>query len=676
MENPRFTNHLARETSPYLLQHAHNPVEWFPWGTQALEKARKEDKPILLSIGYSACHWCHVMERESFEDASTAQLMNEDFVNIKVDREERPDLDQIYMSAVQLMTGSGGWPLTVFLTPDGKPFYGGTYFPPNDAHNRPGFKRVLATIAQAYRQRRSEVIENAQKLVEHINSQAGEVAGNDPIDLELLDQAQAGIASQFDSRHGGFGAAPKFPPSMTLDFLLRHHHRTDSELSLHIVNLTLHKMAFGGLYDQLGGGFHRYSTDERWLVPHFEKMLYDNALLARLYTRAFQATGIRLYRRIAEETLDWVGREMRAENGGFYSTLDADSEGVEGKFYVWKRDEFDRIVGDDAGLVARYFDVTAEGNFEGQNILNVSRFREGFPEEEGVAVDEIERLSNRARRKLWEHREKRIRPQRDEKILSDWNGLMLRAYADAASCFQRRDYRDIAESNAEFMLSILWDGKRLLHAFKDGHARFNAYVDDYANFADGLLGLYELTFEERWLSASMRLTERMIDDFWDETGGGFFFTSTDHEPLVARTKEFFDNATPSGNSVAADLLARLGRLLDRSDFTKKAERICQSVAAHIRRFPSAFGKTLCACDFLIGPTEEVALVGDPDVFLPVLRKQHLPRTIIAAGTSGEIPLLQNRPALDGKPTAYLCRDYICKQPTTEPAVLEGLLEKL
>ena len=675
MASPRFTNHLASESSPYLLQHSHNPVNWFPWGGAALEKAKEEDKPILLSIGYSACHWCHVMEQESFEETSIAEQMNDNFINIKVDREERPDLDQIYMSAVQLMTGSGGWPLTIFLTPDAKPFYGGTYFPPDDRYNRPGFRRVLATISEAYRERRNEVVKNAQTLIEQINSQSARADTNGQIDLELIEQAQRGIASNFDTNHGGFGSAPKFPPGMTIDFLLRHHHRTDNETSLRMANLTLHKMAFGGIYDQLAGGFHRYSTDERWLAPHFEKMLYDNALLGRVYIDAFQVTGLPLYQRIVEGTLDFVVCEMRAPEGGFYSTLDADSEGVEGKFYVWDQDEFDDVVGPNADILARYLDVTEHGNFEGHNILNVPLFPDAFAKAEGISSERLDKWMSDARLCLLERRESRVRPGRDEKILTDWNGLMLRTYADAAACFARADYQEVAESNAEFMLSVMWDGKGLLHSFKDGEARFNAYLDDYVNLAHGLLGLYELTFEQRWLQECLQLMEHTIDNFWDEQHGGFFFTSNDHEALVARTKEYFDNATPSGNSVAADLLARLGKLLDRPDFTDKSERICQSVSDYIRRFPSGFGRMLAAGDFLTGPSQEVALIGQPDAFLPALRRLYLPRTVVAAGDSDHIALLKNREAVDGKPTAYVCKNYVCNEPTTEVSVFENLLKK-
>jgi uncharacterized protein YyaL (SSP411 family) len=533
-------NQLINETSPYLLQHAHNPVDWYPWSSEALERAAKEDKPILLSIGYSACHWCHVMEHESFENAAIAEIMNRHFINIKVDREERPDLDQIYMTAVQIMTGGGGWPMTMFLLPTGEPVFGGTYFPPDDRYGRPGFKRVLETIADAYRTRRSELIENAKGLREHLSRQAFRKSDTESVDLSLLDVAYRAMASRFDPREGGFGGAPKFPPSMSLDFLLRYHHRTGDDHALHMVTITLDKMAYGGMYDQVGGGFHRYSTDAQWLVPHFEKMLYDNALLARVYVDAFRVTRDALYRRIAEETLDFVVREMRAPNGAFYSTQDADSEGVEGKFYVWSLQEFRSVVGADANLLADYFDVTDHGNWEETNILHVT----------SEADDSLLAKIAAAKGKLYAAREKRIRPARDEKVLTDWNGLMLRAFAEAAAALGRDDYRTVAEANADFVLNTLWDGNRLLHSFKDGRARFNGYLDDYANMVDGLFALYQLTFDYKWLDAATRIADRMIEQFWDEESGGFYFTGKDHESLLTRTKDFFDNATPSGNSVA------------------------------------------------------------------------------------------------------------------------------
>jgi uncharacterized protein YyaL (SSP411 family) len=655
-------NRLINETSPYLLQHAHNPVDWYAWGPEALERAAREDKPILLSIGYSACHWCHVMEHESFENEAIADLMNRNFVNIKVDREERPDLDQIYMTAVQIMTGSGGWPMTVFLLPTGEPIFGGTYFPPDDRYGRPGFRRVLETIAEAYRTRRVEIVENAKGFREHLSRQTFQKKEGERIDASLLDVAYRAMASRFDPREGGFGGAPKFPPSMSIDFLLRYHHRAGDEHALHMATLTLDKMAHGGMYDQVGGGFHRYSTDDHWLVPHFEKMLYDNALLARVFVDAYRTTGDQLYKRIAEETLDFVAREMRDSNGAFYSTQDADSEGVEGKFYVWSNDEFRHVVGQDADTLADYFDVTAHGNWEETNILHVKR----PPDQQTQAKVEA------AQKKLYAAREKRVKPGRDEKVLTDWNGLMLRAFAEAASHLGRHDYQVIAEANANFILNTLWDGSHLLHSYKDGRARFNGYLDDYANLADALFALYQLTFDFKWLDAAVRITDRMIEQFWDEDGG-FYFTGRDHESLLTRTKDFFDNATPSGNSVAADLLLKLSAVLDRQDYREKAESIFLTAAGLLKQYASGFGRMLAAFDFYVGPSKEVALIGSAEPFLSILRKRYTPRLVVAAGSDDRVALLRNRPMVNGHPTAYVCENFTCKQPVTDVAAFEKAL---
>jgi len=656
-------NRLINETSPYLLQHAHNPVEWYAWGPEALEHAAQQDKLILLSIGYSACHWCHVMEHESFENETIAEIMNRNFVNIKVDREERPDLDQIYMTAVQIMTGSGGWPMTVFLLPTGEPIFGGTYFPPDDRYGRPGFRRVLETIAEAYRTRRSEIVENAKGLREHLSRQTFRNREGETIDASLLDVAYRAMASRLDPHEGGFGAAPKFPPSMSIDFLLRYHYRTGDQHALHMATLTLDKMAYGGMYDQVGGGFHRYSTDDRWLVPHFEKMLYDNALLARVYVDAFCATGDQLYKRIAEETLDFVAREMRDPSGAFYSTQDADSEGVEGKFYVWSSDEFRRVVGEDAETLAGYFDVTAHGNWEETNILHVTRF----------ADQQTQAKVEAAKKKLYAARDKRVKPGRDEKVLTDWNGLMLRAFAEAAAHLGRQDYRAIAEANANFILNTLWDGAHLLHSYKDGRARFNGYLDDYANLADGLFALYESTFDFKWLDAAVRVSDRMIEQFWDADGGGFYFTGRDHESLLTRTKDFFDNATPSGNSVAADVLLKLSAVLDRQDYREKAETIFLTSAALLKQYASGFGRMLAAFDFFIGPSREIALIGSPEPFLSVLRKRYIPRLVVAVGSDDRVALLRNRPMVNGRPTAYVCENFTCREPVTDVAAFEKVL---
>jgi uncharacterized protein YyaL (SSP411 family) len=615
------------------------------------------------------------MEHESFENEAIANLMNENFINIKVDREERPDLDQVYMSAVQAMTGSGGWPMTVFLLPSGEPFYGGTYFPPEDRYGRPGFPRVLLSVAKAFREKREDISQSAQIIRGQLNRQLQSAPEPGMIRVELLDDAARSLAARFDPRDGGFGTAPKFPPSMTIDCLLRYHYRTADAHALQMAKLTLDKMAYGGMYDQIGGGFHRYSTDERWLVPHFEKMLYDNALLARAYLDAYRLTRSPLYRRITEEVLDFLVREMRDANGGFYSTQDADSEGVEGKFYVWDLGEFQQVVGsDDADLLSHYWDVAEHGNWEHRNILNVSRPPDLFCRLEKVSEPELLAKASAARKKLYAVRDKRVHPGRDEKILTDWNGLALRAFADAAAHFGRDDYRRVAEANAEFIFSTMWDGERLRHSFKDGRARFNAYLDDYANVADGLLSLYQLTFDGKWLSRAQSLAEYMVSHFWDTEHGGFFFTASDHESLVARTKDFFDNATPSGNSVAADVLLRLAALLDRSDFREKAEQLFASIANLLVEYPSGFGRMLAALDFHLGPSKEIAVVGpEPAALIATFRKHYLPRAVIAAGEDDAIALLRNRPAVAGKATAYVCENLTCKQPVTNVEEFEKLV---
>ncbi len=600
----KHTNRLVHETSPYLQQHAHNPVDWYPWGEEALERAKKEDKPILLSIGYSTCHWCHVMEHESFEDEETARVMNEHFVNIKVDREERPDLDTIYMSVVQMLTGSGGWPMTVLLTPDAEPFFAGTYFPPEPRYGMPGFKQLLLRVAEIYRTRRDELKDNVQQIMNELQRISAAKSAEGEIAPELLDQASENLTQQFDSQEGGFGRAPKFPAAMTLIYLLRHYQRTEQQQTLGMVELSLTKMARGGIYDQLGGGFHRYATDDKWLVPHFEKMLYDNALLSRLYLYAYQVTGAAFYRRIAEETLDYVVREMTNSEGGFYSAQDADSEGVEGKFFVWTPAEVKAILGEEEGeWFCRYYDVTSRGNWEGHSILNIPREMSIIAKLENINEEELNQIIERGRKKLFEHREQRIKPHRDEKVITSWNGLMLRSFAEAANILGRDDYRQAAVKNGEFLLTHLRRGGRLLRTYRDGASKLNAYLEDYALLIDGLLALYEATFERRWLEESRALADAMIERFWDDVDGGFYFTGRDHEPLITRTKDFYDNATPSGNSVAADVLLRLSLLLNESDYRRRAGRILRTNGRAVARFPSAFGHLLGALDFLLLSTK-------------------------------------------------------------------------
>ena len=675
MSNHKHTNKLINETSPYLLQHAHNPVNWYPWGDEAIERSRAEDKPILLSIGYSACHWCHVMEHESFEDEQIASLMNQNFISIKVDREERPDIDSIYMNAVQMMIGHGGWPLTVFLTPELKPFYGGTYFPPIDSRGLPGFTRILLAIADSYQTRKDDVAGSADAITDELRKANRFHGSAEMLTANVLDQAYVGLGRNFDSVEGGFGAAPKFPPSMSLMFLLRQHARTHTTAPLEMAELTLKKMAGGGMYDQLGGGFHRYSVDAHWLVPHFEKMLYDNALLARTYLYAYQATRNELYRRIAEETLDYVVRDLTDRSGGFYSSEDADSEGEEGKFYVWTKAEVLEILGPgDGEVVCDYFNVSGEGNFEGgASILNTPVSLEETALSHGIDSDQLRKTINAAKKRLFNARDKRVRPGRDDKILAAWNGLMLTAFAEAASILGRDDYRAIAERNANFILDSLCKNGRLLRTYKNGQAKLNGYIEDYAYVAEGLLALYEATFEEQYLHRARELADAMIEHFSDESDAGFFFTSNDHEQLITRMKEFFDNATPSGNSVASLTLLKLSLLTGDDKYQRPAIAVLRMMREAMERFPSAFGYMLGALDFYLSEPKEIAIIGDPSShevsnFLEIINSQFIPNKVLALAPDSRpadeasIPLLKDKAAVGGKPTVYVCRNYTCLAP--------------
>ena len=665
-------NRLASESSPYLLQHADNPVDWYPWGEEALQKAEAENKPIFLSIGYSACHWCHVMAHESFEDAEIAAVMNEHFVNVKVDREERPDLDSIYMDAVVSITGRGGWPMSVFLTPDGLPFYAGTYFPPTDRYGTPAFRQVLLSVSRAYRERRQEIGEWNEGFKAHLD-QSLEPSGS-PASLvpETLDEAYGRVASDFDATHGGFGEAPKFPQPMILEFLLRHHHRTDQQQALDMADLTLTRMATGGIYDQLGGGFHRYSTDARWLVPHFEKMLYDNALLARVYLHAWQVTGRPIYRHIVEETLDYVSREMTDPDGGFYSSQDADSEAVEGKFFVWTPDEIHEILGAEAEAFMSAYGVTRQGNFEGENILEFV----GHPDQRPALAG--------ARRKLFEAREGRVHPGRDDKVLTSWNGLMLAAFAEAARVLDRADYRQVAERNPNFLLRELRkENGRLLHSWKDGRARFNAYLEDYAFYAYGLLALYESTFDVRWFIEARSLADMILSHFSDDRGG-FFDTSDDHERLITRPRQVQDNAMPSGNAVAVDVLLRLAALTGSDTYRHPAEAALEEMISVMRRHPLASGHWLSVLTFHLSPPSAIALAGEPaaddtQALLDVALGSYRPHQVVALSVPGgdaasHIPLLVNRVQQDGRATAHVCREFVCQLPVTDPRSLTAQLE--
>ena len=663
------SNRLAQETSPYLLEHANNPVDWYPWGPEALARARRENKPILLSIGYSACHWCHVMARESFEDSEIAALINRDFVAIKVDREERPDLDQVYMRAVQAMTGSGGWPMTAFLLPDATPFFAGTYFPPSDRFGMPSFRRVLAAVTDAFSNRMGEVEATATQVREYLQRPAVPLAAGS-LTPALLDEAYTRLARDHDPTNGGFGSAPKFPQPMLVDFLLRSHRRTGDPSVLAMAQQTLQAMAAGGMYDQLGGGFHRYSVDERWLVPHFEKMLYDNALLPRAYLDAWQLTGDAGFRRVVEDTLAFVQRELLSPDGGFYSSLDADSEGEEGRFYVWTPHELELALGvDDATAVARAFDVSDAGNFDGRNILHPMT-----PDASAVLAG--------VRERLLAARAGRVRPHRDEKVIAAWNGLMLRAFAEAGRVLDRPDLLSIAEANARFLLSRMRTGERMRRSYKDGRATLAGYLEDQAAVADGLLSLYEATFETRWLDEVRRLMRETLAAFWDAPRGAFFDTAADQEQLVVRPQDVTDNAIPSGTSMAVDVLLRGGRLLGEDSWITIARSSLERLAPTAAKAPLAFGRLLAALDFELGRPVELAVIGplaDAKTrrLLDVARLRYLPNRLLAAAPDGDgrgIPLLAERRALNGAATAYLCEGFVCQSPTTDPAELQRQLE--
>jgi len=677
-------NQLIHETSPYLLQHAHNPVDWYPWGDQAFQRAKAEDKPVLLSVGYSSCHWCHVMAHESFEDASTAQLMNEHFVNIKVDREERPDVDTIYMRAVVGMTGRGGWPLTVFLTPEGQPFFGGTYFPPESRHGLPAFRQVLLSVSRSYRERKGQIRRSAQDVVTHIVTQD---LSPSPPDLELspliLDQAVRKLSQQYDATNGGFGAAPKFPLSMVLEFLLREFHRSGNTLALRMVERSLEKMARGGIYDQLGGGFHRYSVDERWLVPHFEKMLYDNAQLARIYLHAWQVTGNGFFRTITEEILDYVVREMLEPDGGFYSTQDADSEGEEGKFFVWTPDEIKAALGrEDGELVNQYFAVTERGNLEGRNVLSVPRDPDVVAHLAGVPTERLEETIARGRQRLLAVRQERVPPARDDKIIVSWNGLMLASFAEAGRVLENERYRSIATRNAQFILQELRNDGHLRRTYTAGQARINGYLEDCACLSDGLLTLYEATFDERWFLEAKSLADEMISRFKDPLGAGFYDTDG-QEALLTRPRSWEDGALPSGNSMAADVLLRLAALTGDSEYEKLAEGILAVMSTTVAQHPLAFGHLLAVLNFYLSPTEEIAIVGDPSgddtrQLLRVIYSTYRPSKVVAVGLPADagaatVPLLAGRGQLGQRPSAYVCRRFACQQPVNTPRDLAAQL---
>ncbi len=661
-------NRLAGETSPYLLQHRDNPVDWYPWGAEASARAAAEDRPILLSVGYSACHWCHVMERESFEDAGTAAYMNEHFVCVKVDREERPDVDAIYMEAVQSMTGHGGWPMTVFLDPDGVPFYGGTYFPPDESRGMPSFRMVMEAVVDAFERKREEIRERAAGTRAHLGAVGLVEPDAEPPEAEELEGAVARLRASADLERGGFGGAPKFPPASALELLMA---RGEGE----VVERTLDAMAAGGIYDQIGGGFARYSVDAVWLVPHFEKMLYDNALLARAYLHGWQALGHERYRRVCEETLDWMLREMRGPEGGFYSALDADSEGEEGRFYVWTPEQIREVLGDSAEAVIEHYGVTEEGNFEGRNILHLP----GGPGRFSVAYrQEVDPPNlDAARRALYEARAERVWPGLDDKRLASWNALAIAALAEAGAVLDRTDYLDAARAGAEFVLEQMHDGEgHLLRTYKDGDARLNAYLEDHAFLLEALLTLYEASFEPRWFERARALADETIARFGDPERGGFFSTSADHEALIARRKEIGDHPIPSGNSSAAMGMLRLAALTGERGYERQAEGVFALFAKSAFQHPQSLAHLLRALDFHLAATKEVALIGDDvDELAAVVRSAFRPHLVLAAGPEGseEPPLLRERPAVAGRSGAYVCERFACLAPVTDPEELARVL---
>ena len=673
-------NRLARETSPYLLQHACNPVDWYPWGDEAFAKSRNENKPIFLSVGYSACHWCHVMEHESFENEAIAALLNEHFVSIKVDREERPDVDQIYMSAVQLITRRGGWPMSVFLTSEGKPFYGGTYWPPTSRMGMPGFREILLKLADYWHQKRDEVDESAEQLADAMQRLAIPEFEQAELGESLLRNALQQLLKGADRRHGGFGGAPKFPQPMAIRMLLRCWKRFGEQDALDVAILTLDKMARGGIYDHLGGGFHRYSTDAVWLAPHFEKMLYDNALLVPAYLEAFQATGDQDLATVVRETLEYVLREMTSPEGGFFSTQDADSEGEEGKFFVWTEDEIDEVLdADEASVFKPAYGVTPQGNWEGRTILN----RSGFIKSGPAPAKPSEDLLIRSREKLLAHRSQRVKPGRDEKILVSWNGMMISAMSQAGLVLAEERYVAAARNAANFILSRICDERgRLLHSFKDGRARFQAYLDDYACLIDGLTDLYQASNEEQFLVRAVELADEMLASFGDSQGGGLFFTATDHEKLIARTKDHQDNAVPSGNGMAATALLKLSRLCARADFEQRAVEILESLGGMLSSHPQASGQLLMACDFLLGPAYEIVIAevkGDSGSAGPLeaaLHQEFLPNKVVAhwrENPSVGQEILAGKSPDDATVQAWVCDRGRCFPPVTSASELRSQL---
>lgn len=683
-------NRLKDETSPYLLQHADNPVDWYPWGEEAFTRAQAEDKPILLSVGYSACHWCHVMAHESFEHGPTAELMNKWFINVKVDREERPDVDDIYMQAVQAMTRHGGWPMTVFLLPDGRPFYGGTYFPLERRYGMPSFREVLQAVHEAYMNRRTELEAHASELAQALNRDFLSIGGDESVfDDTLLDEAAKAIVAEFDPRYGGFGTQPKFPNPMNHEFLLRAYMRTGRNDWLHVVTHSLRKMAAGGIYDQIGGGFARYSVDAMWLVPHFEKMLYDNAQLSRLYVHTYQVTNDLFFRQLAEDIYDYILREMTAPEGGFYSSTDADSEGEEGKFFVWAYDEIKSVLAEladvpnAAAIAIEYWGITRGGNFEGKNILYVPNDKETVAERVGISVDELDRALVAIRDKLYAHRTGRIHPNLDDKILTAWNGMMIASLAEAGRALGRSDYISAAERAGDFIRTTMTaENGRLYRTYSRGQRKINAYLEDYAHLIDAYLELYQSSYNEHWFIEARRLADVVLAHF-RASDGGFYDTSDDHEQLIVRPRNLQDNATPSGNAMMAKQLLRLAAYTADPRYDEAARGVLRQLSAVLRQVPQAFGEALNAAEMAIHGLAEVAIVGNPTEpatkkLLQTLHRSYRPNVISALtrrDNIGEaaIPLLGYRTARNNQPTVYVCKHFACAQPVNTAEEMVELL---
>jgi len=679
-------NRLINEKSPYLLQHADNPVDWYPWNDEAFERAREMDKPIFLSIGYSTCHWCHVMAHESFEDHEIAQLLNESFVPIKVDREERPDIDQIYMSVCQMLTGSGGWPLTIIMTPEREPFFAGTYFPKQSAHGRIGMNELIPRVAHIWANEREEVRKARSRIQEALNEIAP-TPSSFVINDALLTRAYQQLESEFDSEYGGFGRAPKFPTPHRLMFLLRHWKRTGEPNALRIVKTTLDAMARGGIRDHVGSGFHRYSTDREWLLPHFEKMLYDQALLLIAYSEAYLVTGDSQFAEIADEIISYVERELTSPEGGFYSAEDADSEGVEGKFYIWTKAEIKEILGEDADLFCQVYGITSEGNFleeatrerTGANIPHLSVALDEMAEELDMRIDELEEKLDMMRQSLFDARETRIRPHRDDKILTDWNGLMIAALAIASRALGKSQYVETAITASEFIERELVDSDgKLLHRYRDSEAGIDAFLDDYAFCIWGLLELYQSTFDTRYLSRALELSEIVIDDYWDSENAGFYFSPDSSRDLIMRMKESYDGAMPSGNSVMMSVLIKLSHLTARSEFAEKAQQLAVALGERVEQVPASHAQLLNGIGLALGPTSELVIVGDPNdsstqAMLSILKSKFLPNTVTLfidpqnRDLVAEMaPFTQSMEMLNNKSTAYVCVNHTCDLPTTDP----------